>query len=80
MNYKFKRGNVMYYPIQILASISIHIKEAMCMPRNKTALLGLIVICITILCFTWITRDSLCELRYKDGDSVISATLAYESR
>ncbi|HBC3388373.1 TPA: Hok/Gef family protein, partial [Vibrio parahaemolyticus] len=29
------------------------------MPRNKTALLGLIVICITILCFTWITRDSL---------------------
>ncbi|EIO4564162.1 Hok/Gef family protein [Vibrio parahaemolyticus] len=50
------------------------------MPRNKTALLGLIVICITILCFTWITRDSLCELQYRNGNSVISATLAYESR
>ncbi|EGU34603.1 MULTISPECIES: Hok/Gef family protein [Vibrio] len=50
------------------------------MPRNKTALLGLTVICLTILCFTWMVRDSLCELQFRDGNSVISATLAYESR
>lgn len=70
----------MYLTMQILASITIHIKEAMSMPRNKTALLGLIVICVTILCFTWLVRDSLCELHFKGGSSDISATLAYESR
>nr|WP_234498064.1 Hok/Gef family protein [Vibrio maritimus] len=50
------------------------------MPRNKMALLGLMVICMTILCFTWMARGSLCELHFKDGYSVISATFAYESR
>ncbi|EGU34089.1 Hok/Gef family protein [Vibrio scophthalmi] len=50
------------------------------MPRNKTALRSLIVICLTILCFTWMTRGTLCGLHFKDGNSVISATLAYESR
>ncbi len=64
----------------ILASIAIHIKEAIRMPRNKMALLGLMVICMTILCFTWMARGSLCELHFKDGYSVISATFAYESR
>ncbi|WP_082041640.1 Hok/Gef family protein [Vibrio jasicida] len=50
------------------------------MPKSKTALLGLIVICLTVLCFTWMVRGSLCELQFKDGNSVISATLVYESR
>ncbi|MCD9481339.1 Hok/Gef family protein [Photobacterium toruni] len=47
---------------------------------RKTALIGLIVICITILCFTWMVRDSLCELQIKDGNTVFLATLAYESK
>ncbi|ENY3838634.1 Hok/Gef family protein [Vibrio vulnificus] len=50
------------------------------MPRSKTALLGLIVVCITILCFTWLLRDSLCGLQFRDGNTVISATNAYESK
>ncbi|MBY3790701.1 Hok/Gef family protein [Photobacterium carnosum] len=47
---------------------------------RKTALMGLIVICITILSFTWMVRDSLCELQIKDGNTVFLATLAYESK
>ena len=47
---------------------------------GKTALIGLIVICITILSFTWMVRDSLCELQIKDGNTVFLATLAYESK
>ncbi|MGD6735488.1 Hok/Gef family protein (plasmid) [Photobacterium leiognathi subsp. mandapamensis] len=47
---------------------------------RRTALIGLIVICITILSFTWMVRDSLCELQIKDGNTVFLATLAYESK
>ena len=47
---------------------------------RKTALIGLIVICITILSFAWMVRDSLCELQIKDGNTVFLATLAYESK
>ncbi|KJF93339.1 Hok/Gef family protein [Photobacterium leiognathi] len=47
---------------------------------RKTALIGLIVICVTILCFTWMVRDSLCELQIKDGNTVFLATLAYEAK
>ncbi|WP_369925745.1 Hok/Gef family protein [Photobacterium sp. NCIMB 13483] len=42
--------------------------------------MGLIVICITILSFTWMVRDSLCELQIKDGNTVFLATLVYESK
>ncbi|WIG83767.1 Hok/Gef family protein (plasmid) [Photobacterium damselae] len=47
---------------------------------RKTVLMGLIVICITILCFTWMVRDSLCELQIKDGKTVFLVTLAYEAK
>ncbi|PSU44275.1 protein pndA [Photobacterium frigidiphilum] len=47
---------------------------------RRTALIGLIVICITILGFTWMVRDSLCELQIKNGDSVFLAHLAYEPK
>ncbi|WP_305817405.1 Hok/Gef family protein [Photobacterium leiognathi] len=47
---------------------------------RSTALIGLIVICITILSFTWMVRDSLCELQIKDGSTVFQATLAYKSK
>ncbi|ANC00433.1 MULTISPECIES: Hok/Gef family protein [Vibrio] len=50
------------------------------MPKQKTALLSLIVICLTLLGFTWMVRDSLCELQVRNGNSVFLATLAYESR
>ena len=45
---------------------------------RKTALMGLIVICIKILGFTFMVRDSLCELQIKDGQSIFLAKRAYE--
>ncbi|ELV7517778.1 Hok/Gef family protein [Photobacterium damselae] len=45
---------------------------------RRTALIGLIAICLTILGFTFMVRDSLCELQIKDGQTVFLAKLAYE--
>ncbi|WP_422126104.1 Hok/Gef family protein [Vibrio lentus] len=53
-------------------------KEASKMPKSKTALMGLTVVCMTILCSLWIVRDSLCEFRYEDKNVNFLATLAYE--
>ncbi|WP_312951823.1 type I toxin-antitoxin system toxin HokA [Superficieibacter sp.] len=47
------------------------------MPQ-RYLLYGLIVICITILLFTWMVRDSLCELHMKQGKTELAAVLAYE--
>jgi len=50
------------------------------MPKSKTALMGLIVICTTILCGLWIVRDSLCEVRYKDeGTDFLARFVVYET-
>ncbi|MFA0657500.1 Hok/Gef family protein [Vibrio splendidus] len=48
------------------------------MPKSKTALMGLTVVCMTILCSLWIVRNSLCEFRYEDKNVNFLATLAYE--
>lgn len=53
-------------------------KEAMKMPRNSLIWCVLIV-CITFLAFTWLTRQTLCELRYHTLETEFAATLAYES-
>jgi len=45
---------------------------------QKLFLFGLIVTCITILTFTWMVRDSLCELHIKQGSMEVAAILAYE--
>lgn len=45
------------------------------MPR-KSMLYSLIVICLTILLFTWMFRDSLCELHIKQGNNELAASLA----
>ncbi|PQJ58460.1 protein hokC [Vibrio jasicida] len=50
------------------------------MPKNKTALAGLIVLCFTFLCGRWIVRDSLCVVRYQDGrTSVLAQFVVYEA-
>ncbi|KJP00317.1 hypothetical protein SR84_11715 [Enterobacter hormaechei subsp. xiangfangensis] len=41
--------------------------------------LCILIVCLTLLIFTWLTRNSLCELRMKDGTREVSAILAYES-
>ena len=47
------------------------------MPQ-RTFLMMLIVVCVTILCFVWMVRDSLCGFRIEQGNTVFVATLAYE--
>ncbi|MFS2221187.1 Hok/Gef family protein [Pantoea sp. B65] len=46
----------------------------------KLLLQSLLIICVTFLLFTWITKGSLCELVIKQGGRVVVASLAYESR
>jgi len=49
------------------------------MPKSKTALMGLVVACVTVLLWTWLVRDSLCELRYKDGTTdILARFVVYE--
>ncbi|WP_143182324.1 Hok/Gef family protein [Serratia fonticola] len=45
---------------------------------RKLLLYGLIVICFTLLVFTWMVRGSLCELRIKQGNIEFAAFLNYE--
>lgn len=40
----------------------------------------LFIVCVTILAFTLLTRDSLCELRIRDGNKEVTAFMAYESK
>ncbi|MFM2666731.1 Hok/Gef family protein [Vibrio mediterranei] len=50
------------------------------MPKNNTALAGLIVLCVTILCGLWMVRDSLCEVRYQNGNTRFLANfVVYET-
>ncbi|EHE6019986.1 TPA: Hok/Gef family protein [Salmonella enterica] len=48
------------------------------MVPQRTLLMMLVVICLTILCFIWMVRDSLCGLRIQQGNTVLVATLACE--
>lgn len=38
-----------------------------------------IIVCLTLLIFTYLTRKSLCEIRYRDTNREVAAFLAYES-
>ncbi|MCW8336548.1 Hok/Gef family protein [Vibrio paucivorans] len=50
------------------------------MPKNKTALPGLIVLCVTFLCGLWLVRDSLCEVRYQNGSTrFLAQFVVYET-
>ncbi|KAA1048255.1 type I toxin-antitoxin system toxin HokA [Pseudocitrobacter sp. 73] len=44
------------------------------MPQ-KYLLFSLVVICFTLLLFTWMVRDSLCELHIKQGSNELAAFL-----
>ncbi|VYU79616.1 type I toxin-antitoxin system Hok family toxin [Metakosakonia massiliensis] len=53
-------------------------KKAMKLPRN--GFIGcVLIVCITLLIFTWLVRKSLCEIRYRDADREVAALMAYES-
>ncbi|OWO80294.1 hypothetical protein B5C26_18930 [Photorhabdus luminescens] len=49
------------------------------MKPQKVVIFSLIVICVTLLLFTWITRGSLCKLHIKRGNTEVAAIMAYES-
>lgn len=53
-------------------------KKAMKLPRSSLVWCVLIV-CLTLLIFTYLTRKSLCEIRYRDGHREVAAFMAYES-
>ncbi|EOP0988880.1 MULTISPECIES: type I toxin-antitoxin system Hok family toxin [Escherichia] len=36
------------------------------------------IVCCTLLIFTLLTRNRLCEVRLKDGYREVTATMAYE--
>lgn len=47
-------------------------KKAMKLPRNT--LLGcVLIVCLTLLIFTYLTRKSLCEIRYRDTNREVAA-------
>ena len=48
------------------------------LPRNALVWCVLIV-CLTLLIFTCLTRYRLCEVRLLDGNREVAASLAYES-
>ncbi|TDB41271.1 Hok/Gef family protein, partial [Photorhabdus luminescens subsp. mexicana] len=48
-----------------LASYLTKSKERKAMKPQKIVIFSLIVICVTLLLFTWITRGSLCKLHIK---------------
>ncbi len=47
------------------------------MPK-RNLLYGLMVICFTVLIFTWMVRNTLCELHLKRGNTEFAAILACE--
>ena len=53
-------------------------KSAMKLPRS-TLLWCVLIVCLTLLIFTYLTRKSLCEIRYRDTNREVAAFMAYES-
>jgi protein HokB len=59
----------------MLASYSPHGKEKKAMKHN-TLVMCLLIVCMTILAFTLLTRQSLYELRIRDGNKEVAASMA----
>lgn len=50
-------------------------KKAMKLPRTA-AIWCLLIVCLTLLILTSLLRESLCEIRYKDGFREVAASMA----
>lgn len=48
--------------------------------KSKHLVLCVLIVCLTILAFTLLTRKSLYELRIRDGNKEVAASLACQSR
>jgi protein HokB len=53
-------------------------KKAMKLPQNPRVWY-LLIVCSTLLITLFLTRNSFCEIRYKDGPLEVVALMAYES-
>ena len=53
-------------------------KKAMKLPQNPRVWY-LLIVCSTLLVMLFLTRNSFCEIRYKDGPLEVVALMAYES-
>ncbi|WP_370627932.1 MULTISPECIES: type I toxin-antitoxin system Hok family toxin [Raoultella] len=48
------------------------------MPRS-TLIWCVLIVCLTLLIFTYLTRKSLCKIWYRDTSRELAAFMAYES-
>ena len=53
-------------------------KKAMKLPRSPV-IWCISVVCLTLLIFTFLTRKSLCEIRYRDEYREVAAFLACDA-
>ncbi|EGW7710501.1 type I toxin-antitoxin system Hok family toxin, partial [Salmonella enterica] len=49
------------------------------MKQQKAILIALIVICITVVMAVLVTREDLCEVRIRTGQTEVAVFTAYES-
>ncbi|WP_024247180.1 Hok/Gef family protein [Escherichia coli] len=49
------------------------------MKQQKAMLIALIVICLTVIVTTLVTRKDLCEVRIRTGQTEVAVFVAYES-
>jgi uncharacterized membrane protein YdbT with pleckstrin-like domain len=54
-------------------------KEPEASMLQKSGVICLIVLCITLLIFMWITRSSLCEVRFRNNQIDVAVIMDYES-
>ncbi|MFY9997386.1 MAG: Hok/Gef family protein [Leclercia sp.] len=47
---------------------------------NKYAFWAILVLGLTVLGFTFMVREQLCELSFKERDMEVKAVLAYETK
>lgn len=45
---------------------------------QSTLIWCVLIVCLTLLIFTFLTRKSLCEIRYRDMNREVAAFMAYE--
>ncbi|EIP6959091.1 type I toxin-antitoxin system Hok family toxin [Salmonella enterica] len=47
---------------------------------TKYALIALIAVCVTVLCFSLLMRDRLCSVHMSSGNTAVTATLSYDDK
>ncbi|EEW3525988.1 type I toxin-antitoxin system Hok family toxin [Escherichia coli] len=54
------------------------VKEKQAMKQQKAMLIALIVICLTVIVTTLVTRKDLCEVRIRTGQTEVAVFTVYE--